>query len=161
MSCFEAIAQFTTGPISGVVIFHQCMPNEAVLVTFDITGPPNRTMGCHIHMYGDLRKGCASLGPHWNPTHSVHGYTFDTSRPCHAGDLVGNVRTNAQGKYEFSYMDPKLTIQPGIYSVLGRSVVIHDSVDDLGLGGNEESLLTGNAGGRIACAVIGWAEGSM
>ena len=43
----------------------------------------------------------------------------------------------------------------GANSVVGRSCVLHKGTDDLGLGGNEESLKTGNAGGRIACGVIG------
>jgi superoxide dismutase, Cu-Zn family len=30
--------------------------------------------------------------------------------------------------------------------IFGRSVVIHDKPDDLGLGGDKESLITGNAG---------------
>jgi len=42
----------------------------------------------------------------------------------------------------------------GEYSVLGRSCVIHKNTDDLGRGGNEESLKTGNAGSRVACGVI-------
>ena len=42
----------------------------------------------------------------------------------------------------------------GKYSVVGRSVMVHAGEDDLGRGGHELSLTTGNAGGRIACGEI-------
>ena len=44
----------------------------------------------------------------------------------------------------------------GKYSILGRSVVVHEDKDDLGRGNNNESLITGNAGKRLDCAVIGY-----
>ena len=157
MSCLEALAHFTGPNIFGTVTFHQCYSRSGVLVVFDIKGPSSRTMACHIHRYGDTRDGCKSLGDHWNPYETTHGSTFDTSRQCHAGDLVGNIKTDSKGEYSFSYIDSKLSLV-GSLSVVGRSVVIHDGVDDLGLGGNEESLKTGNAGGRMACAIIGWAN---
>jgi len=37
----------------------------------------------------------------------------------------------------------------------GRSVIIHADKDDYGLGGEPDSLTTGHAGKRIACAIIG------
>ena len=46
----------------------------------------------------------------------------------------------------------------GEYSVLGRACMLHELEDDLGEGDNPESKITGNAGSRIACGVIGMAS---
>ncbi|GAB0188233.1 extracellular superoxide dismutase [Grus japonensis] len=43
----------------------------------------------------------------------------------------------------------------GPYSIMGRSVVIHEQEDDMGKGNNKASLENGNAGKRLACCVIG------
>jgi Cu-Zn family superoxide dismutase len=43
----------------------------------------------------------------------------------------------------------------GPHSIIGRSIVITANEDDLGRGGHELSLSTGNSGPRIAGGVIG------
>jgi Cu/Zn superoxide dismutase len=45
-----------------------------------------------------------------------------------------------------------------VNELLGRTVIVHADPDDLGLGGQPDSLVTGHAGKRIACALIGRAS---
>ena len=71
----------------------------------------------------------------------------------HVGDL-GNVEAYSDGTAIYNREDHLVTLF-GDYSVLGRSCVLHADEDDLGEGGHELSKTTGNAGGRIACGVIG------
>ncbi|KAK3769798.1 hypothetical protein RRG08_046903 [Elysia crispata] len=111
----------------------------------------NRKHGFHIHEYGDLSGGCASTGGHFNPTGDKHGGPNDALR--HFGDL-GNTNQGDDGNVFEIFSDRVVTLY-GQYSVIGRSVVIHEQADDLGVVGDEGSLTTGNAGARIACCVIG------
>jgi len=70
----------------------------------------------------------------------------------HAGDL-GNIAAGDNGVAHVDLLDTHIPLHgPG--SILGRAVVVHEKVDDLGKGGNEDSLKTGNAGGRLACGII-------
>ncbi len=72
------------------------------------------------------------------------------------GDL-GNLFADRHGVAEMCIVDRMVSLF-GPHSVLGRSIVVHKNIDDLGKGGNEESLKTGNAGQRLACGVIGLAS---
>jgi Cu-Zn family superoxide dismutase len=166
--CSSAIAIFENASVQGRVRFHECAYTKATVIDFDLYGiEPNMMCACHIHEYGDESDGCKSLGSHWNPTGSNHGYTclsigenkpkkYSGSVSSHAGDLLNNIQADKHGKFSYIYKDPRVRLKGDISeSIVGRSVVIHYGIDDLGLGGDSESLKTGNAGGRMACSIIG------
>ncbi|CCK69881.1 superoxide dismutase SOD1 KNAG_0D01290 [Huiozyma naganishii CBS 8797] len=139
--------------IGGVVHFEQASENENTTISWEITGnDANAQRGFHIHEFGDITNGCVSAGPHFNPFKKTHGAPTDEVR--HVGDM-GNVTTDANGVAKGSRTDPLIKLL-GPTTIIGRSVVIHAGTDDLGKGDNEESLKTGNAGGRPACGVIGF-----
>lgn len=92
-----------------------------------------------------------SAGPHFNPHGKEHGAPTYENR--HAGDL-GNVVANDAGSAKIDISDKQISLS-GSLSILGRTVVVHADVDDLGDGGHELSKSTGNAGARLACGVIG------
>lgn len=108
--------------------------------------------GFHIHESGDLSEHCTSLCAHYNPFGETHGGPRSIHR--HLGDL-GNVRSNKKGEIHHKISHAYLPLR-GKHSIIGRSVIIHDDPDDLGRGGNKESLITGNSGKRLLCGVIGY-----
>uniref|UniRef100_A0A4Y1PAW0 Superoxide dismutase [Cu-Zn] n=1 Tax=Closterium ehrenbergii TaxID=102165 RepID=A0A4Y1PAW0_CLOEH len=147
----KAVAVLTgTAGVSGTVTFSQDGSGPTQVVG-KITGLKPGLHGLHIHALGDTTNGCMSTGPHFNPKNLSHGAPEDKER--HAGDL-GNVVANAAGVAEFTKTDAQIPLA-GADSILGRAVVVHADPDDLGKGGHELSKTTGNAGGRLACGVIG------
>ena len=56
------------------------------------------------------------------------------------------------------YSDNIIKLRGKMANIIGRGLIIHEDEDDCGLGGDAESLKTGNAGKRIACAVIGYSK---
>uniref|UniRef100_G9M4K7 Superoxide dismutase [Cu-Zn] n=1 Tax=Equisetum arvense TaxID=3258 RepID=G9M4K7_EQUAR len=137
--------------VAGVVHFSQDTPNGPTTVVGSLSGLSPGLHGFHVHALGDTTNGCMSTGAHYNPANKVHGAPEDEDR--HAGDL-GNVTVGDDGKAQLSITDCQIPLD-GPNSIIGRAVVVHADPDDLGKGGHELSKTTGNAGGRLACGVIG------
>ncbi|TPP63276.1 Superoxide dismutase [Fasciola gigantica] len=140
--------------VQGTVRFVQESETSPVHIKVDINGLKPGKHGFHVHAYGDTTNGCISAGPHFNPTGVDHGGPSDSVR--HVGDL-GNVEANQNGLAHVEFTDSVISLS-GVNSVIGRAMVVHENEDDLGRGGHEQSKITGNAGGRLACGVIGLTE---
>jgi len=150
--------------IIGSVSFYQYELLDNITVTVDIFGLPPHNVeagllrGLHIHTYGivnvtsDVKSTCGSTGPHYNPLNVTHGSMNSTVR--HLGDL-GNVVTFKNGTIRSVYNVSGFDLY-GPYSVIGRSVVLHESEDDYGTKDSDMSRSVGTSGARIACGVIGW-----
>ncbi|XP_062013938.1 superoxide dismutase [Cu-Zn], chloroplastic [Rosa rugosa] len=139
-----------TSTVEGVATLTQ-EDDGPTTVNVRITGLAPGPHGFHLHEFGDTTNGCISTGPHFNPKNLTHGAPEDEVR--HAGDL-GNIIANADGVAEATIMDSQIPLT-GPNAVIGRALVVHELEDDLGKGGHELSLSTGNAGGRLACGVVG------
>ncbi|CAH8616037.1 unnamed protein product [Heterobilharzia americana] len=140
-----------TAGVNGVVKFSQDTVDAPVHVHAEFRGLKTGKHGFHVHEFGDTTNGCISAGAHFNPTNHEHGAPEDSIR--HVGDL-GNVVADADGNAVYDATDKLLSLS-GPHSIIGRTMVIHENEDDLGRGGHELSKVTGNAGGRLACGVIG------
>tara|TARA_B100000963_G_scaffold207468_2_gene180745 strand:+ start:11704 stop:14655 length:2952 start_codon:yes stop_codon:yes gene_type:complete len=146
-----AMAELEHGDAKGTIKFKQ-KPGEPTIITGTIKNLTEGTHGFHIHEFGDLSDGCDSAGGHYNPDGVDHGDLEEG----HVGDL-GNVEADKKGIAIIKIVAERVDLH-GPRSVVGRAVVIHADEDDLGKGGDEESLKTGNAGDRVGCGVIRLAE---
>lgn len=133
--------------VAGEVTFTQS--NEGLRVSVRLNGLTPGKHGFHVHEYGDCSAPDGlSSGGHFNPTGHAHGGPDAAAR--HAGDF-GNVEADAQGVVAVEYTDRQAALA-GERSILGRGLIVHAKPDDL------TTQPTGNAGGRLACGVIGAAK---
>lgn len=146
----QAICVLHQTKYSGYILFQE--KKNYCEIEVKLEGLPPGKRGFHIHEKGNLLDGCQSLCAHFNPGNKNHGGLNE--KESHVGDL-GNIEVNSKGKVDCKIKAKYIKLR-GKNSIIGRSVVIHQKEDDCGKGNNEESLITGNAGKRIACGIIGY-----
>jgi superoxide dismutase, Cu-Zn family len=126
--------------------------NNKLYIKYNISGLSDGEHGFHVHEYGDLSDNCNSGCSHFNPFNETHGGPNSNHR--HAGDLGNIISKNNVAKG--TIVDNILSLDFNKNTcIIGRMMIVHEQKDDLGLGNNDESLKTGNAGKRLACGIIG------
>jgi Cu-Zn family superoxide dismutase len=112
-----------------------------------VTGlKPGMEHGFHVHEVGDCSSGDGmSAKGHFNPYGKPHAHYSTSER--HAGDLPA-LKADANGRAELSIDLDVITVAAGPASVVGRGLIVHAQPDDY------RTQPTGNAGARLACAVI-------
>ena len=123
--------------IKGIIEFEEKGAKVVIKGNLKSTKYKNSSHGIHIHEAGDLSDKCMGACAHFNPYNKQHG--GPTSRERHVGDL-GNIHFDAKGVAKFRMEDALVKLRGTKANVIGRSVVIHEDMDDLGMGGHNDSL---------------------
>jgi superoxide dismutase, Cu-Zn family len=142
----SAQLQPTTGnSTTGSATFTQL--GDKVRVVANVSGlTPGQEHAIHIHEAGDCSSGDGmSAKGHFNPYGKPHGNPATSER--HAGDMPA-LKADASGNAALDTALDVMTVKPGPASVVGRGLIVHASPDDY------TTQPTGNAGARLACAVI-------
>ena len=131
--------------VTGSVTFTQ--KGDKVAVAANVSGlKPNQEHGFHVHEKGDCSSDDGmSAGGHFNPNGSPHGHHSTPAR--HAGDMP-NLKSDVYGNAVINSELDIITVADGPTSVVGRGMIVHVQPDDY------KSQPVGNAGARMACAVI-------
>ena len=137
----------TTGnSTKGTVSFTQ--HGDKVRVSAQLSGlKPGAEHGFHVHEKGDCSSGDGmSAGGHYNPAAKPHG-NYHVGGDRHAGDLP-NVKADSYGNASATFETTGITVGSGNADIVGKGLIVHRDPDDY------KSQPAGNAGPRLACAII-------
>jgi Cu-Zn family superoxide dismutase len=131
---------------AGTITFRQS--GDKVRVSGTISGlKPGTPHGFHVHENGDCSSGDGmSAGGHYNPAGKPHG-DHRSSPERHAGDLP-NVEADGYGNATFNFEVAGISVGGSSADIIGKGLIVHRDPDDY------KSQPAGNAGPRLACAVI-------
>ena len=128
----------------GKVTFTQ--DGDIVRVNANVSGlAPGTAHGFHVHEKGDCSSGDGmSTGGHFNPDGAPHG---PQDAAHHSGDMPALV-ADSYGNASVSFILKGVSLGTGSHDLVGKGLIVHRDADDY------KTQPTGNAGPRIACAVI-------
>jgi superoxide dismutase, Cu-Zn family len=124
---------------------------NGVKVKLDLKNLPEGEHAIHVHVNAKCDgPDFKTAGAHLNPDNKEHG----TKNPkgAHAGDMPMNLQVMADGTDHVSFVTQSISLKKdaknSVFANGGTAFIIHEKADDM------MTDPTGNAGGRIACAVI-------
>ena len=130
--------------VSGKVTFTKA--EGGVRVQAEISGLKEGPHGFHVHEFGDCSAvDGASAGGHFNPGGKPHGHHGMGEH--HTGDLP-SLKADASGVAAIHFESRTIRVGGSANDIVGKGLIVHRDPDDF------TTQPTGNAGPRLACAVI-------
>lgn len=135
--------------VRGTITFTARKGTETLEVKADVTGLAPGKHAYHVHQFGDCSSDYGkAAGTHFN-------FAGSSENPGEKIDRItgnlGELEAGNDGRASETTTVACATLQ-GRYSILGRSVIVHEK------GNDPKSPPMGAAGGRLACGVIGVAD---
>jgi len=137
------------------------IPDDNTSIIGEFSGLAPGKHAFKIHDFGDLEHGCESAGDIYNPFGADQGHSHDDIKDRKVGDIE-QIQARFTGDAEYLNRDILVALS-GPNSVIGRSMVVYERLDDFGVTEHaqtqdREGVEIVGKGRRIACCTIGLAE---
>ena len=153
VAIFTPIVSAEAGTVRGAVaIYPSPDDSAAVRVSVELEGLPAGDVSYHVHSLGVAPgEGVGATAGHWNPLDSPNlgdaCNPQDDAEACEAGDLSGKHGALAGPAACTAYDDYGIALS-GVRSVVGRSIVVHNSTGARVAGATLEAV---GPAGRCDC----------